>query len=363
MKQIFMAHTPYHLLLSCGLATLNNSSDGKYLIIIPSFSEVDVFRRSLTEWDNNIFSKIVIINDISDATGKAQPFRAFRDNIKEVKAFFLSNVNESSEVFIFNDTRPEAQLLARLNHDYGGSNIYVEDGSAAYGSFVVPRMPIRRKLIFKVAFGMWFENNRIFGAYKHIDKIMVNRPDLIRSELSSKDPIKIPKKIFNNIRNFMHILLRNYSVNNADFAPKYILVISHSEDVSSASSDIYKYLVKYLHSCSSRVYVKYHPGEHNDDFLGLKVHFPRVKFIPKTLPLEAIFIALQGEDKPKLIIGDLSTSLLTANYLLDDTCVISIMKLTDLIDPNIENIFKNIGVLVPEDIEDLKSIIKLNNIN
>ncbi len=361
MNQIYIANTPYHLLLSCGLAAISGSSDKKYLIIIPAYSDSDIFYRSLTEWDKNPFYKIIIAKSIVNVPGKIQPLRILRNNVKIIKTFFLDNINEACDVFVFNDRYPEAQILARLNHDKGGFNTYVEDGSAAYNRSVASNMPACRKFICKLALGMWFTDNSIIGTYKYIDKIMVNQPELVRLELSSKKLIKIPKNIFKDLKSFIYILFRNYSIEQTDLNAKSILIISHSDAVSRDLIEIYKYLIEHLSSRSNRVYVKYHPREDDDDFLGVKSYSPQINIIPKTLPLEAVFIVLQGEDEPGIIVGDLSTSLLTAKYLFNTTIVISIVKLSSLTDINLEYIFEKIGVSMPKNFEDLKSLMNSNN--
>ena len=75
MKQIYVAYTPYHFLLSCGLAALSGSSENKYLIIIPVYSDVNVFNMLLNEWSNNPFCKIIMTNGIFNVSGKIQQKR------------------------------------------------------------------------------------------------------------------------------------------------------------------------------------------------------------------------------------------------------------------------------------------------
>ena len=189
---------------------------------------------------------------------------------------------------------------------------------------------------------------------------MVIQPDFIRPEFRVKDIVKITKNIFNKLRaeGFISILFKNYAIELASFNLNSVMIVSHSNILSKDLSDTYRYLAGYLSHLSAGLYLKYHPREHEDDFLGVNLSSPGVKLIPKALPLEAIFVALQDEDGPNIIVGDLSTSLLTAKYLLESSYVISIMEFSNQFDPNLENIFKKIGVFLPKDIEDLKAILK-----
>lgn len=360
MKQIYVAYTPYHLLLSCGLAAFSGGSDEKYLVVIPAYADVDVFCRCVVEWGKNPFSKIIMTNGIYDVSGRIKRVDLTQKNIKIIKNFFIDDVNEACEVFIFNDGYPEAQIMARLNHQKGGFNTYVEDGSAAYNNSISPEIPIYKKIIYKLVYGIWYEEVNILGTYEYINKVMVIQPDFIRPELRVKDIVKIPKNIFNKLKaeGFISILFKNYAIELPSFNLNSVLIVSHSNILSKNLSDTYRYLAGYLSHLSAVLYLKYHPREHEDDFLGLSLSSPGVKLIPKALPLEAIFVALQDEDEPSIIVGDLSTSLLTAKYLLERSYVISIMEFSKLFDPNMEKIFKKIGVFLPKDIEDLKAILK-----
>jgi hypothetical protein len=360
MKQIYVAYTPYHLLLSCGLAAFSGGSDEKYLVVIPVYSDVDAFCRSVKEWDKNPFSKIIMINGIYDVSSRVKRVDITRNNLKIIKNFLIDAVSEACDVFIFNDGYPEAQIIARINHRRGGINTYVEDGSAAYNNSISPKIPIFKKIVYKLVYGIWYEDVSILGTYEYINKVMVIQPDFIRPELRVKEIAKIHKNIFNNLKNdgFISTLFKNYSLDWADLNLNSVLIVSHSNILSKGLSDTYRHLAGYLSHLTGGLYLKYHPREHEDDFLGIRLLSPGVKLIPKTLPLEAIFVALQDADEPVIIVGDLSTSLLTAKYLLEGSYVISIMEFSNQFDPNLENIFKKIGVFLPKDIEDLTAILK-----
>lgn len=85
-----------------------------------------------------------------------------------------------NNLYIFNDCSLSGQLLAYLNDQNGGCNIYVEDGMAAYIN-QIPSRSIRQLLarhIYKLTFGKWYEQNEKQGLCKYIDKFMVLNPNI-----------------------------------------------------------------------------------------------------------------------------------------------------------------------------------------
>jgi hypothetical protein len=360
MKQIYVAYTPYHFLLSCGLAALSGSSENKYLIIIPVYSDVNVFNMLLNEWSNNPFCKIIMTNGIFNVSGKIQPIFMIRNNIKLIKNFFSTEVNEACEVFIFNDRYPEAQLLASLNHDMSGLNTYVEDGSAIYASYIAPNVHIYKKILDKFLYGFWYHHITVTGMYNYIDKVMAFQPELVRSELNGKILIKIPQSIFENLKitGLLSILLNYYGITERINA-KYIIIIPNSEILNEKLSDSYLSIIRFISSVLGDGYAKYHPRETKNDFLKVNC-YPHIKLIPQSLPIESIFVFLQGENEPEIIVGDISTSLLTAKSLFKNTKVISIMKFTELYDKDLEDVFKKMCVLLPLNIEDFEHLVSQN---
>ena len=62
MNHIYIAHTPYHILISCGLAILNDNSGGKYLIIISDFENSHFFYQTILNWEKNPFTEIKLLS-------------------------------------------------------------------------------------------------------------------------------------------------------------------------------------------------------------------------------------------------------------------------------------------------------------
>jgi len=61
MKNIFLAFTPYHILLSCSIALDYSQIDENFLFIISDFSESDALSRTLKNWQDPPFKKIIFL--------------------------------------------------------------------------------------------------------------------------------------------------------------------------------------------------------------------------------------------------------------------------------------------------------------
>lgn len=362
MKSVYITYTPYHILVSCGLASLYDDSDEKSLIIVSDFKDAEIFNRTILNWENNPFSEVKLLRGRFHVkkNDKINRIRISRSNLKSSKRFFKEKLNEASQTFIYHDGNPEGQIFAYLNSKKGGTNIYVEDGFAAYGDYIAPDMAFYEKLVAKMLWGRFYERVRVQGTYKYIGKVMVFYPEIVRPELRGKKVIKISKKVLTylNDTKLISALLKSHNLYQEDLKANYIFIAPLSEDLIEYGlvkkySNIFNYLIPDL----SNVYVKYHPRETMGDFLGIQ-NFSNVAILPQSLPMEVVFLALLDKE-PMIVIGDSSTSLLTAKYLLEKTNVISIIRLLGFKNMNLEDVFEKVGILMPTSIKELKDDLEL----
>lgn len=184
MNSIYVIHTPYHLLITCGLAISYDCSNEKYLVIVPDFKDATVFYQSIIGWKDNPFTEVILLSGVYNVKF-GNTIKTMKSNLKTINQLFRTKIKDYGSSYIFNDGRVEGQLIAYLNYTKNGSNFYVEDGSAAYNCYVQPDINFYLKIIYKLIYGSWYEHVRILGMYKYIDRIMVFRPDLIRKELQN----------------------------------------------------------------------------------------------------------------------------------------------------------------------------------
>jgi hypothetical protein len=102
--------------------------------------------------------------------------------------------------------------------------------------------------------------------------------------------------------------------------------------------------------------VKYHPRQAEPDYLGLS-QLRDVVVLPQGLALEYLYVlraAAAGttDHHPiRFVVGDVSTILLTARWLMPHACCISLARPLQMLDPSLEALFNALGVQLPATLE------------
>jgi hypothetical protein len=137
-----------------------------------------------------------------------------------------------------------------------------------------------------------------------------------------------------------------------------VVTISHSSVASRSLhyKDSIMALVRQLTETQCVVGIKYHPRQAEPDYLGL-VREERTVLLPQGLPLEFVYILRAGsaeeaiEGQLRFVVGDVSTTLLTARWLATDARCISLARPLGLLDPSLETLFERLGVELPASLE------------
>lgn len=363
MNSIFIAHTPYHLLISCGLAVSYDNSTKKYLVIISDFENFNAYYQTILKWAKNPFTEIILLPGRYQSSGKIiDTVRFLKNNEMKLRKIFDKKLKkEKCKAFIFNDNRVEGQIVSFLNFKQKGVNIYVEDGSAAYSSSKLKGINFHQKLASKIVFGNWFEHLKVLGTSKYIDEVLVFYPKIVRLELKDKKIKMLPSTLFDELKEeFASLLLKNFDLNLESIRYDCIIIAPHSEYLEIMHNFNFEYVYKEIGNLFQKYFntigVKYHPIEKKDDYLNF---FENNKFvlIPHSLPLEIIWLSLL-KHPPKFVIGDASTALLTCNGILKNaTSIISIVKILDLPHDQIFDTFNAVGIKTPKTLTELSSLL------
>jgi|LDZR01.1.fsa_nt_gi hypothetical protein len=375
MKSVYLAYTPYHILLSSVIATASDTNKEKALLIFKDFVNPEVFASVLRKWKLNPFDEILLMNGVYDAQQYNRrfeklikpdsSFNIIRRNVDNVKRYIKKN-NIINKVFTFHDGRAESQIAEYINHKKGGTNIYVEDGAAVYNDHIFPKPSPFVDLFHKIYFGRWFQFIRFHGDYEYTHKIMALRPDLVRPDLRFKKIERIPVEALSILRidKFIFNILKEYGSPKIS-KPDILIVLPHSEFL--LGNNIYEQYITIMRSIldlahDRHIYFKYHPREKvpyfNDMVTNKDMH---VIEIPQGLPMEVMYLHIL-HTPPKVIVGDISTSLVLAGILYGKrSTIISILRLLGLKKyPYLEKVFERLGVLVPDTVNELKEIMKSN---
>jgi len=352
MKNLFLAHTPYHVLLSCGIALDETYKAESQLVIVKDFFYADMIYYSLKSCSNSPFSQIFLLPGIYDKNNSVLQHIVKIVNAKKIYKIIANNCFDNA--FVFNDRRPEGQscLYAVKKNNKLARGIYVEDGINVYASYVLNKHSFISEIMAKVLLGSWWDNVTVLGSSKYVDEVRAVFPEFVRNELRSKHVIQISKKSFLSIKefDFFDIYLRSCNTCASDFKGiDAIFIVSHSSNIKNKRFyfENLKKAIDVVLSKRLRVAVKYHPRELVDDVLSLS---KEVLILPKFIPIEMIFMIIP--DEIKVVVGDLTTSVLTAKWLLNNAKVYSLAPLFYYNDIKIFQMFDCIGVKKIENMED-----------
>lgn len=239
-----------------------------------------------------------------------------------------------AKIFGGNDRRVEFQYTmycARKNNRHV-QGIYLDDGSASYVNgrylrFFQSLTDLTIDLLLKKVFwGTWYHKSLHYGGTRWVDECLLNFPHLVPDHLKHNKRIKrLQADLYrqSEFQHYMNSLIADSRLVKREegvFSDEYdaLLILPLAKFVVSNYGSITRYLAvidKYLvaNDCK-RVAVKYHPRESQAYFQS---DLPSVE-IPAALPAEVIFSLLQT----RCILGDLSSALLSAVWLLPNAHVI-----------------------------------------
>jgi len=324
MDNIFVTFTPYHVLLAYTIASTNKEKN--YLVVIDDAVNLKELSEAIKEEKNSPFKDVIFLPGIKKIKTPIQRYLIIKNNIKLLKKAIKNIIIK--RVYVCNDSRPESQLILSYGKRDNALGIYIEDGSAAYYGLVLKRKKIKT-LLGKLIYGRWWENIEILGTSSYIDQIRAIFPEDIRVELRKKKVkiLGINKKQFLSLKDksFVTSFFKKININKKDISDiEVIIIISHSELVRQYLN-YKKVIIKMINQLKKnykKISVKYHPREKND-FLNLAA-FGNIKILPQGIPVELFFLI--ASNSLKLIVGDISTSLLTARWLFPHIKIVSFIR-------------------------------------
>jgi len=128
MRNVFVAFTPYHVLLSCGIALDQESSAENHLIVTSNFSGVGALLYSLKRWELSPFARIEGLPTTYGRNGRFKRRFTIRKNITMIARYVCRH--SFGSIYAFNDTKPEAQAALHFakKDNRNAVGAYVKDG-------------------------------------------------------------------------------------------------------------------------------------------------------------------------------------------------------------------------------------------
>lgn len=344
MNNLFIAFTPYHVLLAYSIA-IKRKPENNFLFIVSEFPNADILAHAIKQSKKAVFSDVIVLPGVHRGRNAFVKIFIRRRNIGPLKEFI--GEREISNVFVGNDSRVEAQVALHFakENNKQSRGIYIEDGTEAYRSEVNSRNTFRL-LSGKIFFGRWWKDINILGTSPWIDQVAAIFPDFVRPEIASKEIIPIEKESFLLIKDDDSFTryLDALGLNLKKLQGIDVLLISTNSEMKNRYPEyqaVAKDTIKLIERHKLKLAVKYHPRELSGDFLSVGKK-EGILLLPEGFPAELLYVLSQKP--PKLIIGDFSSALLTARWLLDKSRIVSIAPLSKYYDYNIFEIFKKINI-------------------
>ncbi|MPQ43499.1 polysialyltransferase family glycosyltransferase [Clostridium tarantellae] len=357
-NNLFLAHTPYHLLLSATLVKQENLKNN-VLVIFKDFNiNMDEYK-----WLNDYFHEIIILrgsyklnytrDKLKTKIGKMVYVRGCAlGTVFAIKKLIKSFKDISwSQIFCFNDSFEKIQILI---HNLKGENTkvaYIEDGSAAYWvkKDIFLHMKINASKFLSTSYIMLksfnfhdkYEIIDVFGGGSYIDYSYFLYPDFICKELKKKEAKEIKSEDLKTV-----ILRKNFekfNINNSIV----ILADLYSPKVKEYFEEAFKYLKGY------NIYLKYHPRETN--FYLNDLVKGREFILPSEEALESILV----NSKNNIIIGTGGSTVFFTLPKISENKYISLNKIFNIsFGEEYEKTLEKIGINIPLNYEEFNIVLE-----
>lgn len=358
MHNIFLAFTPYHVLLSCAIALQECDDAYNHLIIRPSFSHAPMLTTVLSDWKGSPFDRVTCIRGLHGVSSEGLKRFILKTNSLVIRGIVKSQLVD--KVYVGSDGSPESQTALHFakSSNFNAKGIYIEDGSAAYSTAQFPKREQWKESLEKIFYGNWWEYIRVHGTSKWVDEVRLVYPEFARPELADKILKRIERKKILRLQKepwpakylsamgVDRVILN--SIDGLLLLPRSTLLGGTSR-LNSVVDKFADYAVKR----GQKIGVKCHPRDfaHKVVTKGKDKH---VLILPNAIPVELIY--LYGTGRLKLVTAGVSTSLLTAHWLIDAAKIICIKTFSGFPDGRIINIFRTLGIELATTVDEIGSL-------
>lgn len=351
MSNLFIVHTPYHLVLASSINSKLYKEESD-IIIYKDFKLDKIDFNSL----NRLFKNIKIY----------EPY-----NLKHKNTSILSNVilqkirllsikkiinkKKYDNIYVFNDGVLETQYIINKSLMNEKSKvIYVEDGSNAYMETQNGlKYNFINKIIKRLIYSFTYENlGFTFGTHSKISKRMVLWPKILRKELINDK--KVIEEIHKSeLEQGLRICYKNI-IDKLELEEKSILILLehieffeiHKESNFKLYLETIELIILKLHD--KKIYIKYHPRDRSNYLSEILYKCRNIEIVENSIPAEIYF-----SNKNIFVISIFSTTLLTAAKLIYVNNIISLSDIMKMSTNNLRNSFLEIGIQIPRNNNEL----------
>jgi Alpha-2,8-polysialyltransferase (POLYST) len=355
MRRLIVAYTPYHVLLAT--AVLQQSADENHLVIVRDFSAAERMAAVLGRRPDQPYVSSAALGGCFGIASRLRRQFSYRRSAVEIARRAREVAPE--EIWVGNDARPESHAAfgAVSRRGTTAAGVLVEDGMTTYAASVTRPLAFWEQAAGHLLFGRLWSGISVLGTSPLVSRGLFTHPDIVRAELShlAKTPVRRDALLSPAMQALAADMVRVAGGDAGRLAcVDAVVTVTHSS-VAARSPDYRMQmlgLVRHLLHRNHVIGVKYHPRQAEPDYLGAGGD-PRVMLLPRGLPLEYLYVLAAAGSPRRLqhVVGDVSTTLLTARWLVPDARVTSLGRPLGLLDSSIEQLFARLGISMPERLE------------
>jgi len=343
-KEVYFVSTPLHLLHAISAAMSSGLNKQSFLIIIDQpASRTNLYIQALGEWEESPFEKLHVFYSTSKNTSEKYGMRKrtlteIRRIIEEIKPSVIYTGNDRRIEFLYG-----LSIMRKLNPDT--KCIYMDDGIMTYVPHRYSYESYLEVLFKRFYYGFHYRRSRIVGGSPFIDEALVSFPDYVHSYLQDKIVKKSNGENLKskNAKEFSTILLKKFSLDSKKVKSLDIVqILPHRFELKRFKSFFKKVkeMISRLSESGYTIGVKYHPQQEGDP-LNLR-DIDKVTILAADIAFEILLPILRDD---AVIIGDVSTVLLTAKWLRPDQQIITIRNPEDYRHDKILPLMKRLGII------------------
>ncbi|HHS99282.1 MAG TPA: hypothetical protein ENK73_00340 [Thiomicrospira sp.] len=348
-KVLYLPSTPLNLLVSVAHALAHAPFQSSQLVLIDQKNIQDnIYFNVLHEWKNSPFKKVLITSGSANGYQKIAERKA---NFKTLEGFVRDF--PASAIAVGSDRRVEFQYLMHLR-TLNSKNVegwYLDDGLYSYAGR--PSKWFKdwvNSALKKLSYGFWWQEPKTVGTSDWIKQAWLFSPERAVALIQNKPCHRILTEWFltPRISEFVNLVLMEFGVSSQagsqlSFIDVFIL-IPHPNNILKMDGYLER-LERFLEKASQlgkKVAVKYHPRSNSFDDFKLEKRYG-VIILPNNLAFEFILPIL---DSNTIILGDVSTVLMTAKWLRPDITSLAVLNEEDIFARRFKEIIDTLGISI-----------------
>jgi len=353
---VYMPSTPLNVFVSTVLAIARKDLDSAELWLIDQKNiDSNHYFDSIKKWTDNPFLKIRIFS------GQEKGWKKKQERHRNFKLIAQGLHDFQPEIIaVGSDRRLEFQYAMHImkSSKKPAQGWYIDDGLYSYAGRPYHKINDNvNKLLKKLCYGFWWDEPKTIGASNWIDQAWLFKPEFSIAPIQKKTCSQLKPSWLTapEIKNLSKSILSTYGIQNSKLAEleylDILLLVPHPANLKKINNyaDNTHNFIKMLHINGINIGIKYHPRTVEKDPLHFS-NYTNTLLVPSEIAFEFILPFLKASTH---IIGDISSALLTAQWLRPDIQVTALLDSANTFQNEFHNLYEALGIKYVEHLQDL----------